>query len=78
MQLARFTKHKIRNNSATKYEAWKSISVVFMPCAQVRREKIFKKKLGEPPPEQTKKKIDDDSLVFCIFLPHTPPFSLYL
>jgi hypothetical protein len=50
-----------------------------MPCAQVRRERIFQnKKIGRATAEQTKKKIDDDSLVFCIFLPHTPPFSLFL
>jgi hypothetical protein len=51
-----------------------------MPCAQVRREMIFPKKIGRATAETNpkKKEIDDDSLVFCIFLPHNPPFSLFL
>jgi hypothetical protein len=48
--------------------------------AGAARKDFSKKKLGEPPPERTtkKKEIDDDSIVSCIFLPHTPPFSLFL
>jgi hypothetical protein len=39
--------------------------------------KDFSKKKWESH-RRNKNKIDDDSLVFCIFLPHTPPFSLFL
>jgi hypothetical protein len=51
-----------------------------MPCAQVRRERIFQKKNwgSHRRANKNKKEIDDDSLVFGIFLPHTPPFSLFL